>query len=151
MSALEKRVSRLEKLVAERTKVRPVCNCRVETTFHTSACMEALIKNIPAVCPVHGVRDLGAFNWMSQQYPLKKEDNQFCPCPPHPWRAWVLLPGPKTFEQRDAFLQDWRGGSGREPDFDGMEDLRRARRILDEYHAARQTAIDNRGGQHSPG
>jgi hypothetical protein len=96
-NGLEKRISRLEKRVAERTEKNKVCNCRVETRFHNADCLDAVLKGMSRVCSVHGFRKLGFFFWTSKQYLLQSEDNQFCPCPPHPWRSFLLSEGPHTW------------------------------------------------------
>src|ERR1035438_7340576 len=94
MHGLERRLSRLEKLMEQRKQKTRICNCRVETRFHGADCLAAILKSTPRVCAVHGFRDLGFFFWQSRQYRLGSGDDQFCPSPPHPWRSWVLGRGP---------------------------------------------------------
>jgi hypothetical protein len=141
---LEKRLSRLEKQADDRTREIGICNCRVETRYHNAACLDAILRGISRVCPVHGFRELGFFFWHSKQYPLGSESDQFCPCPPHPWRLWVLRKGP-----------DPRGSTqfGRsealevrpDPAFDLQEDNRRGDALVDEYLTAREAWIRKSG------
>src|ERR1035441_1852110 len=58
-NGLEKRISRLEKRVAEGTEKNKVCNCRGETRYHSADCLDAILKGIPRVCPLHGFREQG--------------------------------------------------------------------------------------------
>ena len=99
---LEQRLSRLEQCVAERTEGPQACNCRVVTRFHSGKCLNAILTGISRVCPLHGFRDLGFLFWTSIQYPLQSEENQFCPCPPDPWRSFVMSEGPHTWEGHNA-------------------------------------------------
>ena len=131
---LEKRISRLERYWAEKKKERLVCNCRTETTFHSAPCLAALLNSIPRVCPVHGFRDLGFFCFASVKFPLVKEDNQFCPCPPHPWRSFVLSEN-RTWEGHEAarmaeYVPD--------PKYNFAENKARIEQLLAEYGEARQ-------------
>ena len=93
-SELEKRMSRIEKRLADRTKRPSVCICRSRTSYHNAKCLLAVLKGIPWVCPIHGFRNLGRF-WFTPQWNILRVreggiDNQFCPCPPDPWRSHVL-------------------------------------------------------------
>lgn len=115
-NGLEKRLSRLEKRLAERTHGPSVCNCRVHTRFHNAECLAAVLKGIPWVCPIHGIRQLGRFTWTPKQYLLSYrngDDNPYCPCPPHPWRSFVLSnlnkprKGPPNWEEHDAARKAW--------------------------------------------
>jgi hypothetical protein len=45
-NGLERRLSRLEHVVAERTKPQ-ICNCRVETRYHNADCLDGLLKRMP--------------------------------------------------------------------------------------------------------
>ncbi len=76
-SGLEKRLSRLERIVAARTKTSSICNCRVETRFHNADCLDAILKGIPRVCSVHGGRELGFFFWTSQHTAFEKRTIRF--------------------------------------------------------------------------
>ena len=91
---LEKRISRIEKRLAERTKKPSICICRVHTRFHNAKCLLAVLKGLPWVCPIHSFRKFGWFLFTPQWALLRTRqggiDNQFCPCPPHPWRTHVL-------------------------------------------------------------
>ena len=93
-NGLERRLSRLEHVVAEWTKPR-ICNCRGETQYHNADCLDRLLKRMPRVCPIHSFRDLGYFMQVPWCFPLISEDSQFCPCPPDPWRSFVLSKGPQ--------------------------------------------------------
>jgi hypothetical protein len=98
-NGLEKRLSRLEQQVANRAKSR-ICNCRGETNYHNANCLDALLKRMPRVCPRHSFRDLGFLMYVPRHFPLISEDNQFCPCPPDPWRSFILSEGPHTQEAK---------------------------------------------------
>jgi len=100
--AFEKRLAQLEKRVAAKAEETKVCNCRSITHFYNVACLDAILKGIPRICPVHGFRDLGTLFSKPKPYPLRKEDNPFCPCPPHPWRSFQLSGGPNIWERRHA-------------------------------------------------
>lgn len=106
-NGLERRLYRLERLVADRREKQQVCNCRVETCFHNAKCLDAVLKGLSLVCPVHGFRELGFFFWTPQQCPLEPESNQFCPCAPHPWRSFVTSEGPHTWEGHRAARAGW--------------------------------------------
>src|SRR5438270_10331073 len=90
---LDKRISRLEMLL---DPPEP-CNCRVETRFHSSNCLASILEKTIRECPTHGFREMGFFFWTPSQYPLADEDNQICPCNPHPWRSLVLGPNRLTW------------------------------------------------------
>jgi hypothetical protein len=93
-SELEKRMSKIEKRLAERAKKPSICNCRVSTSYHNAKCLLAVLKGMAWVCPIHGFRNPGRF-WFTPQWAILRvrnggDDNRFCPCPPHPWRTHVL-------------------------------------------------------------
>lgn len=98
-NGLEKRLSRLEHIVVETTKPR-ICNCREETQYHNADCLDRLLKRMPRVCPIHSFRDLGSLKQVCSSSPLISGDSRFCPCPPHPWRSFILSKGPHTKEER---------------------------------------------------
>jgi hypothetical protein len=98
-NGLERRLSRLEHVVAERTKPR-ICNCREETQYHDADCLDRLLKRMPRVCPIHSFRDLGSLQRVFLFFPLISGDRQFCPCPPDRWRSFVLGKGPSTIEDK---------------------------------------------------
>lgn len=107
-SELEKRMSKIEKRLAERTKKPSICICRTHTRYHTAKCLLAVLKGLPWVCPIHGFRNFGRF-WYTPQWALLRTrqggiDNQFCPCPPHPWRSYVL-------DARNGVPQSWEANS----------------------------------------
>lgn len=99
---LERRLVRLEKRLAERTREHSTCNCRGYTRFHDGPCLAAILKGASRVCPVHGFRDFGFFMFAARWCPVNAEDNQFCPCPPHPWRSFRLSERPHTWEGHSA-------------------------------------------------
>jgi hypothetical protein len=105
-NGIEKRVLRLERLVSKGTRKPQVCNCRIETRYHDANCLAAIL-NGTRICPVHGFRELGFFFWTAKQYPLQSEDNQVCPCSPHPWRSFLLSRGPHTWEGHHAAQDAW--------------------------------------------
>ena len=100
---LEKRLSRIER----RLDPPAPCNCRLITRVHDANCLAAILEKTERKCPVHGFREMGSLFMWSPQYPLVDEDNQFCPCPPHPWRSLQLRGESVTKEERDAAMQAW--------------------------------------------
>jgi hypothetical protein len=158
-SGLEKRLARLEKRMAERIQEAKICNCRAVTTrFHNAECLAALLKGMPLVCPVHGLRHLGRFMWTPKWALLRTreggDDNQFCPCPPHPWRSFVLSSrqgAPHTWEESYA-AREASVNLPPDPILDPQEGNRRvqenARRIdamWEEYCAACQLWVEKSG------
>jgi hypothetical protein len=136
---LERKISRLEKRAAEETAGPRVCNCRVITRYHNAECLDALLKCMPLVCPVHGFRELGRF-WWTPAWCVRRtragDDNEFCPCPPHPWR-WFVRNGPRTWEARDAAVEAWHNLPP-DPPSDLQEENRRAETVAERYWAARE-------------
>jgi hypothetical protein len=141
---IEKMLSRLEKRLAEKTKEHSMCNCRVATTFHGGDCLDAILKGIPRVCPLHGFRELGFFMWGSKQYTLLSEDNPFCPCPPHPWRSFLLSPRPHTWEGRDA-AREACSKQVLSDDLNLKADNRKEEEVLAEYFEARHRWVESGG------
>ena len=141
---IEKRLSRLEKRLAEKTKEHSICNCRVSTVFHGGHCLDAILKGVSRVCPLHGFRELGFFMWMSKQFPLLSEDNPFCPCPPHPWRSFLLSPHPHTWEGHYAAREACSKQVSSE-DLNLRADNRKGEEVLGEYFDARQRWVESGG------
>jgi hypothetical protein len=150
-SGLEKRLARLEKRVAERIQEAKVCNCRLNTRYHNAECLAALLKGIPRVCPVHGFREIGKFLFTPKWSHLRREDDPYCPCPPHPWRSFVLSESPHTWEESYA-AQAARNKVEPDPILDPQEGNRRVqettRRIdamWEEYCEACQLWVEKSG------
>lgn len=133
---LEKRLSRVEQRLAERTEAPVVCNCRSVTSFHSGKCLNAILKGVSRVCPVHGFREFGFFMFSSNQYPLNAEDNQFCLCPPDPWRSFVLN-GPHTWEGNQA-AREACGKLPPDDSFNFQEDKRLLGAVLAKYEEDRR-------------
>jgi len=148
-NGLEKRLSRIEVRLKESKEGPRFCNCSVHTRFHNPDCLVAVLKGIPWTCPIHGFRNLGRFfrtpTWsiLSTRDGIRNVgiDNQFCPCPPHPWRSHVLS-GPHTHEEGDAAREAW-DKLPRDPILDPQEAKRRLQErnrridaIFEEYVAA---------------
>lgn len=144
LTELKKKISRLEKQAAEETRETAICHCRVETLYHNAACLDAVLKGISRVCPVHGFRELGFFCWHSKQYPLGSESDQFCPCPPHPWRLWVQRKGPDP-RSSPQFGRSEALEVQPDPAFDLQADNRRIDALVDEDSAARAAWIKKSG------
>jgi hypothetical protein len=89
-NGLEKRLSRLERILTKKTEKPRICNCRVETRFHGADCLDGILKGMSRVCPRHDFRELGFFFRTPKWRGLISEDNQFCPSPSHPWRSFVM-------------------------------------------------------------
>lgn len=141
-NGLERRLSRLEHVVAEMTKPR-ICNCRGETQYHNADCLDGLLKRMPRVCPHHSFRDLGFLMFVPRWFPLISEDNQFCPCPPDPWRSFILSEGPHTAEAKMVAVQ----ASLKIPDQSGPDDRLRAEVLKAKYWKAREQWIERTGRQ----
>jgi hypothetical protein len=146
MSAgLEKRISRLERIAAKKSEKPRICNCRVETRHHGADCLDAILKGMSRVCPRHDFRELGFFFWTPRWRTLISEDNQFCPCPPHPWRSF-LLHGPHTWEGNYAA----REACNKLPPADHsnlQEDRRRGEALMAQYAEAGQQWVEKTGRQ----
>jgi hypothetical protein len=144
-NGLERRLSRIEQLLAKRTEVPRVCNCRIETRFHSAGCLNAILKGMSRVCPCHGFRELGFFFSTSRWCALNSEDNQFCPCPPHPWRSF-LINGPRTWEAHYAA----RDACDKLPEAEYsniQEDRRRGGVLLAQYWEERRQWVKKTGRQ----
>jgi hypothetical protein len=138
--AVERRISRLEKRVAERFEEPSICNCRLVTKFHNAACLKVVLRQACRVCPVHGFRELGSFFGTASQWPLTPEDNEFCPCPSHPWRSFLLSAPPHTWDQHNEAKNAWSNLQPRY-DFDLKEDNCQTEAVLAEYKEARERGI----------
>ena len=146
-SGLEKRLARLEKRLAEGTQKAKVCNCRLNTRFHNAECLDALLKRIPRLCPIHGFREIGTFFFTPKWSHLRREDDQYCPCPPHPWRSFVLSARkgvPHTWEENYAAQAAWVNLPP-DPICDPQENNRRIDAIWEEHCAACQLWVEKSG------
>ena len=148
---LKKKISRLEKQAAKQTAEAKLCNCRYKTRYHNAECLDALLKRMPLVCPVHGFRELGRFWWTPAWSVLRTragDDNEFCPCPPHPWRSHALSNGPHTWEAADAAREAWLKLPPKPPS-NLQEENRRAEAVAARYWEAREKwyASQGRGDQ----
>ncbi len=135
-SRLEKRLSRIEQRLLKRTEEARVCICRLETRFHSGNCLEAILKGMSRVCPLHGFRDLGFFFCAARPYRLGSEEDQFCPCPPHPWRSFVLSKS-HTWEEHNVAREACNKFPADEH-FNFKEDHRRIEEAVAEYASERQ-------------
>ena len=143
--ALEKRLARMEQLVAKRMETPRICNCKVETKFHNATCLNAILERAPRVCPLHGFREFGFFMWTPPQFPVSWEDNDVCPCPPHPWSSFVLSKD-HTWEGHDAAIEAWHElPTAEASDFE--ENNRQTDAALATYYASRQQWLDTTGLQ----
>ena len=133
---LETRLSKLEQQMAAPTP----CNCRGETRFHNSRCLEIVLEKTVRECPVHGFREMGFFFWTASQYPILDEDNQFCPCAPHAWRSFLLGPKPLTWEGNRAANQAWEDMP--KENYDITTEGIRTDALIEAYHVARNQWID---------
>ncbi len=138
IKALGHRLSRLERQLADRGKCVAVCTCRVTTSFHDPDCLDAILKAMPRCCPVHGFRELGFFFWRPGWVLLENGDNDFCPCPPHPWRTFLQhgFPPNQVWEERRKAEESWNHYE--DPVRNIEEDNRRTDGIVDTYLAARR-------------
>src|SRR3978361_933285 len=81
MRPIERRLGKLEQLLAERVDGPRVCNCRLETRFHSGVCLAAILAELSWGCPVHGFRTLGYFRWVVLEWEqVTSGDEKFCPC-----------------------------------------------------------------------
>jgi hypothetical protein len=146
--AFEKRLLRLENKIADRERRKTaVCNCRGITRFHNANCLEATLKAMRRNCPVHYFRELGSFWWTPSHTLLVGDDNEFCPCPPHPWRAFQLkarlLQGPQVWEARHKAEEAWELHEN--PPYNLEQDNKRADEVMSTYLVARQQWIASGG------
>jgi hypothetical protein len=130
-TGFEKRLARLEQLAVSE-KQKNICNCRLETKFHNADCLAAILQSTSRVCPDHGFREFGFFFWQSKQFPLGSGDDAFCPCPPHPWRSYVLRktanrPTPEMLEEASRVITP----------YDIADERRRLDILIAEYLATR--------------
>jgi hypothetical protein len=106
MSGLASRLSKIEQRFGIKTVASFICICRARTCFHNAKCFNTLLEKLERVCPIHGFRELGMFWFMPSWRGLRREDNQFCPCQPHPWRSFALN-GPHTWEAQAKARAEW--------------------------------------------
>lgn len=144
---LKRKISRLEKRAAKQTEEAKPCNCRYITRYHNAECLDALLKRMPLVCPVHGFRELGRFWWTPSWCLLRTragDDNEFCPCPPDPMRSRVLTNGTRTWEPRDAAC-DAGLKLPAAPRSSLQERNRQAEAVMERYWAAQEKWYASRG------
>jgi hypothetical protein len=146
LNGLEKRLARLEQRIEALTEEPKVCSCRVETRFHGADCLGAVLKGMSRVCPRHGFRELGFFFWTPGWRTLNAEDNQFCPCPPDPWRSFLLSEAPHTWEGHDA-AREACGKLSPADHSNIQEDRRRGDALLVQYLEARRQWVEKTGRQ----
>jgi hypothetical protein len=144
-NSLEKRLVRLEQLAAKRNEKALLCTCRALTFSHDSSCLAAIMKGVSRVCPSHDFREIGGFGWCAESDPLVPEDNQFCPCRPHPMRSFLLSDGPHTPEGLKAAEEASQGI--RRDDFPYREDSRRSEAIRAKYREDRRQWLQKSGRQ----
>jgi hypothetical protein len=152
LSDVRNKISRLEKRAAQQTQEPKLCICRWDQTrFHNAECLDALLMRMPLVCPVHGLRQLGRL-WQTPTWNVLRtrigNDNEFCPCPPHPWRSFVQRKGPRTWEERAAAYDAWHK-LPEDPSFNFQEAKRRIHAVGNRYSYARWEWFD-KGGHKSP-
>ena len=138
---IKNRIARLEKFASDQAKKRLPCNCRFEIRAHNAACLQAILNGLSRVCPAHGFRQFFGFMHAAQWITLLPEDNPFCPCPPHPWREYLLSKGPHTWEMRYAAKT---APSSLVP-YNVEENLRRLAEIKLKYFSERQEWIERTG------
>lgn len=83
------------------------------------------------------------FFWTPKWSGLRREDNQYCPCPSHPWRSFVLN-GPRTWEANHAASKAWHE-LPQDPVGDVQEENRRSGAIMEEYWADRERWAEKTG------
>jgi hypothetical protein len=105
--ALGKRLCALEQFYAAGAE----CSCRAgETTvYHNSA---ELARIMQVSCAVHEFRDLGEVMWVGRSLPLRRDDQQFCSCPPSPLRELLLggrgpLDEAEQREQKERWMREY--------------------------------------------
>ena len=147
LNEFEKRLARLEKRVAQRSEERnektSACNCRLETHYHNADCLDAILKGILRVCPVHNLRSLEPFTSTEARLPLRSGDDQFCPCPSHPQRSVLLS---KHARPLDVLKRHYPKPPP-DPTFNPQVDKRRVDAIVDKYSADCQAWVHKSGRQ----
>jgi len=130
LAGIEKRLRALEQILFVGAKE---CNCRVghKTIYHD----EAELARIMAVsCPVHSIRDLGEVMWVGRSLPLRRDDQQFCSCPPSPLRELLLgRRGPLTQAEHEVEVERWAREYGSGADEKFRRDQDRIKQLLRIY------------------
>ena len=144
-SAIERRLSRVEAQVAKRLERVKICNCKVVTRHHNANCLRAILNASSRECPVHGFRDFG-FIWQVPNWViLSGDDDQFCSCPEHPWRSFVLN-SPRTWEAHHAAKEAWAALPHEPSNFE--EQREQLHLVLAEYNESRQQWAEIRSRTH---
>ena len=143
LRALDKRLSRIERLLDPPSP----CNCKAETRYHNAHCLATILWKSERECPIHGFREMGFFFWTPAKFPLVREDDQFCPCAPHPWRSFVLGPKPLTWEGHHA-AKRLSEQMPEQPNF--LEDERELTDLIVGAYVVEQEEWMNRTGRRPP-
>lgn len=130
LHCIEKRLRALEQVLFAGT-VECTCRVRQKTMYHDAA---ELARIMALSCPIHSICDLGELIWVGRSVPLRREDQQFCSCPPSPLRE--LLMGRRDVlseaEQRQE-EQRWMREFGSCSDMEFRKDQDRVKQILRIY------------------
>lgn len=144
-NAFEKRLSRVEALVAKKLEPPKICTCRTDTSFHSAKCLKAVLEGASRECPTHGFRDFGFFIYCSEWCILHISDNQFCPCPEDPVRTFKIN-GPFTWEAR-AEAEKAASLLPRRPDYDFQKERDELEHVIAEYEESREQFVRYTGRQ----
>lgn len=101
LNAFGNRLSRVEGLLARKLESPKICNCRIDTSYHSAECLKTIFEGASRECPTHGFRDFGFFIYCAKWCTLQDQDDQFCPCAADSWRSFVLN-GPLTQEAAES-------------------------------------------------
>jgi hypothetical protein len=108
LASIEKRLRALEQILFAGAEE---CNCRVgrKTIYHNAV---ELARIMAMSCPVHSIRHLGEVMWVGRSLPLRRDDQQFCSCPPSPLRELLLgrrgpLNEAEQREQKERWMREY--------------------------------------------
>ena len=114
------------------------------TRFHNANCLRAILNGAPRDCLVHGFRDFGFLWQIADWAKLGGADDQFCPCPEHPWRSFVLN-GPHTWEAHHAARRASEALPPREYNF--QQEHEQVQLVFAEYCDSQQKWVAETGRQ----
>jgi len=130
LAGIEKRLRALEQILFAGAEE---CNCRVghKTMYHNAA---ELARIMAVSCLVHSIRDLGEVMWVGRFLPLRRDDQQFCSCPPSPLRELLLgRRGPLDEAEHREQEERWMREYGASSDEQFCRDQQRVRQLIRTY------------------
>jgi hypothetical protein len=99
--------------------------------YHNAA---ELARILAVSCPAHSICDLGEVMWVGKSLPLRRDDEQFCSCPPSPVRELLLgRRGPLDEAEHRAQEERWMREYGPSSDEQFRRDQERVKQLLRIY------------------